>query len=99
MSERDPGPGDRRQKETAKAYEAFRCYLEMGTDRSTAKTARALGKSKTLIDGWCSKWKWVERVREFEGEAIAAVDQGLLEEIAKRSKRQAEISQMHRGGR
>lgn len=95
MTTRDPGPGDRQDKETAVAFEAFRCYLEMGTERSTAKVARQLGKTKSLIDRWSSRWKWVDRVREYEGEAISAADQGLLEEIAKRSRRQAEISQLH----
>ena len=90
-----PGPAQRQPKETAVAFEAFRHYLEAGPARSTAKVARALGKSKTLIDRWSSRNRWVERVREFEAEAIAAVDVAHMDAIARRSRRQAEIAELH----
>ena len=92
---RSPGPGDRQPKETAKAFEAFRCYLEMGPGRSLAKVGEALGKSKTLMDRWSSRWNWAERVREYEGEAVAAADDGLRDVIKERTRRQAEIAQLH----
>lgn len=90
-----PGPTERQPKETAPAYQAFRTYLEQGPRRSTAAVARALGKSKTLIDRWSSRWRWVERVRAFDSQAGAVADRATLEAIAKRSKRQAEIAQLH----
>lgn len=91
----EPGPTERQPKETAPAYEAFRCYLEQGTTRSTAAVARALGKSKTLTDRWCSRWSWVERVRAFDSQAGQVADQATLDVLAVRAKRQAEIAQLH----
>lgn len=91
----EPGPSEQQAKETAPAFEAFRTYLEMGPRRSTAKVARALGKSKTLIDRWSSRWRWSARVREFEGEATRRSDTEHLDAIARRARRQAEIAQLH----
>lgn len=95
MAKPDPGPGDRQPKETAPAFEAFRCYLELGPSRSTARVAQALGKSKTLADRWCSRWGWVERVKEYEGQAVKLKDEAHMDAIAKRSRRQAQIAELH----
>ena len=54
---------DRQQNETTPAYEAFLCYREL---RSCGKVAGELGKSSTLIEGWCSKWSWVDRCRDYD---------------------------------
>lgn len=58
---------DRLRGESARAFEAFLAYREMGAGRSTGKVARKLGKSKALIDRWCVDWHWVERARQFDG--------------------------------
>ena len=54
---------DRQEQETSPAYEAFLCYREL---RSCVKVAGELGKSTTLIEGWCSKWSWVDRCRDYD---------------------------------
>lgn len=54
---------DRQKNETSPAYEAFLCYREL---RSCVKVAGELGKSSTLIEGWCSKWSWVDRCRDYD---------------------------------
>ena len=59
-------PGEQFPKESPAAYEAFRVYIEQGADRSTAKVAQALGKSKSLIDRWSSRWSWVVRAQEWD---------------------------------
>lgn len=59
-------PWERRKNESAKAYEAFSCYMTMGTDRSIRSVAKELGKSETLIARWSSHHGWVERVREYD---------------------------------
>lgn len=91
----EPGPTERQPKETAPAYRAFREYLLMGSDRSTAKVARALGKSKTLIDRWSSRNGWVARCREFESSIAKAEDDATRGELAKRAERQAQIATAH----
>lgn len=88
-------PAQRRPDESAVAFEAFRTYLEMGPSRSLSKVGRALGKSKTLMDRWSARHEWKERVREFEADALAPADAELKSQIAERSRRQAEIAQLH----
>lgn len=56
----------RMKGESHQAFEAFTCYLTQGPDRSTARVAQQLGKSKTLMDRWSSKWSWVMRVTSYE---------------------------------
>jgi len=55
--------GTGRQKgESAKAFEAFSAYRDMGGTRSYAKVAEKLGKSVTLISRWGTKWGWQNRL-------------------------------------
>src|SRR5262245_12667052 len=72
--------------ESSKAFEAFVAYREMGAGRSTAKVAQGLGKSKALIDRWCSAWRWVERVQIYE----AAVDRAGVAELLRQRKEMIE---------
>ncbi|HEX5467076.1 MAG TPA: hypothetical protein VFW92_10435 [Candidatus Limnocylindrales bacterium] len=59
----EPQPG-----ETSPAYAAFVLYRDMGSARSISKTAEALGRNRTLIGGWSSRWRWQERIAGWEGE-------------------------------
>lgn len=59
---------ERRPGESWQAFEAFRTYRDMGSGRSTALVAQQLGKTKSLIDRWCSPtrgWNWVARVEAY----------------------------------
>jgi hypothetical protein len=83
---------DRLPEETDPAFRAFRCYLLLGGERSTARVARELGKSKTLMDRWSSKHRWVARAQAFDAEAAKRVDESTLDELAERARRQAELT-------
>lgn len=91
----DTPPGERQPRETAVAYEAFRTYVEMGTARSTAKVAQALCKSKTLMDRWSGKNRWVERVREIDSAEGAAVDEVRTDALRDAATRQAQEARLH----
>jgi len=52
--------------ETAKAYQAFSIYRDMGVGRSLEKVAKSLSKSGSIIRGWSAKHDWVNRVLEFD---------------------------------
>src|SRR5438445_12291331 len=60
---------ERQPAESSKAFAAFCRYRDLGpADRSTAKVAQKLGRSKTLIDRWSSRWSWVKRVEAWDAE-------------------------------
>jgi hypothetical protein len=49
-------------EESARAFEAFSLYLEMGPDRSLSKLAQRLGKSLDLMKRWSSRHSWAQRI-------------------------------------
>ena len=57
---------ERRADESAKAYESFVAYREMGAKRSLAKVGRKLGKNLTLIETWSARHGWVERAKAYD---------------------------------
>lgn len=83
--ERQPG-------ETARAFEAFATYRDMGTERSLRKTGQALNKNLTTIAEWSSKYEWVKRVAAWDAEQdrIARAEQ--VKEIKKMRKRHAALA-------
>lgn len=95
MTDRQPHAWERQPKETPPAFEAFRLYLELGPARSTAKVARQLGKSKTLMDRWSSRDRWVARAAAWEAHQAEHADATWLDEIQQRTKRHAEIAALH----
>lgn len=65
--------------ETAKAYEAFSIYRDMGVGRSLDKVAQSLSKSGSIIRGWSAKHNWVERVRIFDDDQDVVRQQEAME--------------------
>jgi hypothetical protein len=74
--------------ESARAFEAFSHYRDLGASRSTAKVAQELGKAESLMDRWSADWSWVKRAAAWDEEQDhiwrAAV-----------SARQAEMARRH----
>jgi hypothetical protein len=70
---------ERQFGETAKAYDAFALYRDMGSSRSTERVAKELGKSWGLIQRWCTRHDWVERVRAYE-DWLEMVGRGAVED-------------------
>ena len=56
-------PWLRHPDETAKAYAAFRCYRDLGAQRSLVKVGQKWGDHRTLIERWSHKHAWVIRAR------------------------------------
>jgi hypothetical protein len=56
-------PTTQLENESTKAYEAFRCYLDMGEKRSVNAVAAKCQKSISLINRWCQRYKWRNRVK------------------------------------
>jgi len=67
MSKRnDTNPWDRQEGESAKAYEAFMVYLELGDERSQQAVGKKLAKSRQLISRWSATYRWVERAVAYD---------------------------------
>jgi hypothetical protein len=81
-------------RESSKAFAAFRAYLDMGPDRSTAKAAKQAGKSHYLVKDWCRKYDWVARVQAHDTHLALverqAVDAALRSKTAEWLTRQTE---------
>jgi len=59
-------PWHQQPHESAKAYEAFTVYRELGSSRSIKKACRKLGKNTTTVGRWSSTWRWGERVKAWD---------------------------------
>ena len=86
-------PFEQQKKESAKAFEAFSVYLNLGPERSTQAVARQLAKSEQLVRRWSARWKWTERLQAHaaylaavEREAVGVVARGRAVEWAKRQQ-------------
>lgn len=74
----DPQPG-----ESAKAFKAFKTYVEMGpTKRSIRNVAKMLRKSSTVINRWRAKWNWSPRVKAWD-EDQGAIEKEAMEKVAR----------------
>lgn len=62
MAANDVQAWERQDNESPQAFEAFALYLEMGSERTLSRVASALDKSMTLIGGWSSKHRWLNRI-------------------------------------
>lgn len=65
-------------KESAKAYQAFVDYVNLGPERSLRKLAASKGKNGTYVgqlERWSIEYKWQDRLKELAQRQLAeAVD-------------------------
>ncbi|MEI8290804.1 MAG: hypothetical protein WCH99_15155 [Verrucomicrobiota bacterium] len=54
---------EQQPRESARAYAAFKTYLEMGSQRSLAQVAQKSAKSLPLLKRWSAKYEWPARVQ------------------------------------
>lgn len=79
--ERQPG-------ETARAFEAFVVYRDMGASRSIRKVAQNLNKAVTTLAEQSSKYEWVKRVAAWDAEQDRINRIEMLDDMAKTRKKQ-----------
>lgn len=87
---------DRLPGETPKAFAAFRVFLNMGPDRSTRKVGRKIGKNRTLIGEWSSRWQWQERAAAYDAAQVVKEQAAIDEQQRKDAKKWADRAQAHR---
>lgn len=59
-------PWDCQPGETAKAYQAFVTYRDLGSDRTVQRTANELAKNYTTVHAWSQKWSWAARAAAWD---------------------------------
>lgn len=83
--ERQPGEG-------ARAFQAFAVYRDMGAERSTAKVARELGKTKAIVDRWSGDHEWVARAAAWDLELDRRAQAELADARVEAARRHAAIA-------
>lgn len=71
-----------RPRESAKAYAAFRAYLEMGDKRSIVAVAARLEKPKSLLERWSRHHDWPGRVAAYYAH-LGNVERQAIEGLAR----------------
>ena len=69
-------------KESAKAFAAFKDYLDMGAERSLEAVAQKFTKSSRLLKRWSVKYDWQARVAA-HGAHLAVVEREAIEAAAR----------------
>lgn len=80
----------RQPKETAKAFEAFAIYKELGASRSIEAAGKRLGKSNALLENWSSQHLWVSRARAWDEHLGELEARARIEAEQRRATRRAE---------
>lgn len=83
---------ERQKGETARAYEGFTVYRDMGAGRNLRKVRQQLDRSWTTISEWSSKYEWVKRVAAWDAEQDRIARQSQIDEIKKMRKRHADLA-------
>ena len=86
-------PWERQDGETAKQFEAFRIYRDLGEERSLLKTGEALGKRKALMERWGSANNWVERALAWDCEKDRIARNEQIKDVKKMRSRHATVGQ------
>lgn len=87
---------EQQPRESAKAFAAFRTYLEMGPQRGLRNVARKLNKSLTQIGRWSSKFEWPARVQAY---MATVAEQERLAIQVRAVEKAVEWEKMHEGVR
>jgi hypothetical protein len=75
-----------------KAHSAFKMYLALEGDRSCAKVAQALSKSRTLITRWRAAHDWQCRTIEFDRDLEQKEHTALTRERIEMQKRHRKLA-------
>jgi hypothetical protein len=72
---------EQQERESNKAFAAFKIYLELGPERSLAGAAEKLGKSKRMMEKWSRKFNWPVRVQAHAAH-LADIERKTAESLA-----------------
>src|SRR5215217_2986484 len=93
----EPKPWRQQPGESSRAFAAFNAYKNLDpSERSISRVVSDLGKSRSTIGGWSSRWNWVERAEEWDEEENRRLS---LARIEAKKKMDAEHLRIVRSGR
>ncbi|MEI6196826.1 MAG: hypothetical protein WCS42_21125 [Verrucomicrobiota bacterium] len=72
---------EQQNRESSKAFAAFKTYLELGAQRSLVAVAEKHGKSKTMIERWSRRFDWPARVQAHAAH-LAIIERQAIEGLA-----------------
>jgi hypothetical protein len=61
----------RRIGESARAFEAYCAYRDLGAARSLAGVSQKLVKSRQILSRWSARWDWVSRCAAYDADLAA----------------------------
>jgi len=73
---------EQQPRESAKAFAAFKTYLDMGPERSLPAVAERCKKHVSIMGRWSSRWHWAERVQAHAAH-LAEIERGAIEGLAR----------------
>ncbi len=78
--------------ESEAAYAAFIAYRDKAPgERSCAKVGQDLCKSRTLLTGWCAKFRWRLRCQAWDEEVQRQIDATHLKALVESAKRKRQL--------
>lgn len=85
-------PWEQQPGESAKAFEAFATYRDLGAERSVRKVSQKLAKNLTTIKDWSVKWSWVERSRAYDRELDRQAREQAVRDVQQMTNRHIRIA-------
>jgi len=85
-------PWERQKGESARAFEAFLVYLQMGPERSIRAVAQKCTKSVSLIRRWSSDNNWVERCRAWDNYLQQEAKKAAVAEVRRMNQRHVKMA-------
>lgn len=80
-------PWEPQENESAKAYQAFAAYRELGSSRSIEQVSQILSKSIPFLKQWSAKWAWVERAKAYDAYLIQLRTSAREQSLAKQARK------------
>ena len=72
---------EQQERESNRAFAAFKTYLELGPERSLVAVADKLGKHRTQLERWSKKFDWPARVQAHTSH-LADIERKTAESLA-----------------
>ena len=72
---------EQQDRESLKAFTAFKIYLDLGPQRSLVLVAEKVGKSRQMMEKWSRKFDWPARVQAYAAH-LATLERHAIEGLA-----------------